>query len=258
MQARSPDLVATMRNVLTHMPSRWFLVNINPGKVKVMTFILLYHRTSAPLVFDAYVAAEKGDASGLALMSLAYDRVFPSLMCWGDLASKAVSADYDSSRDYLAELDPPDATLGSPLGKLLWGSVRFGSWPILQLPDEYRKLRDSDVPTLLISGSIDPSSPAEFAETELLPHLSRGSHIVLSEMGHVDDTWRAPGEGLRLLLTSFYDTGVANDSLITHSPMDFHVKRGFPKLAKLALGAFVGGVVIVGGGLAWLVSSLLM
>jgi len=151
MQARSPDLVATMRNVLTHMPRRWLVFGIDPGKVRVLSFILLFHRTSAPVVFDAYIAAEKGDASGLALMSLAYGRTLPSMMCWGDLASKAVSADFDSSRDYVAEMDPPGATLGSPLGKLLWGSLRYGSWPIRTLPDEYRKLRDSDVPTLLVS-----------------------------------------------------------------------------------------------------------
>jgi len=75
-------------------------------------------------------------------------------------------------------------------------------------------------------------------------------------MGHVEDTYRSQDQGIRLLLTSFYDTGVANDSLITTSPMDFEVKRGFPKLAKLGLGAVVGGVVIVGGGLTWLVVSL--
>src|SRR3989337_1931226 len=100
------------------------------------------------------------------------------------------------------------------------------------------------------------AGPAEPAEKELLPRLSRGRHVVLSEMGHVDDTWGAGGDGLRLLLTSFYATGVANDSLITHSPMDFEVKRGFPKLAKLGLGAVVGGGRVVGGGVAWLVSSL--
>ena len=256
MRARSSDLLATMRNVLARMPRRWLVFGIDPGKVRVMSFILLYHRTSAPMIFDAFVAAENGDASGLALLSLAYNRVLPSMMCWGDLASKAVSADFDASRDYVAEMDPPSATLGSPLGKLLWGSSHYGSWPIQPLPREYRGLRDSEVPTLLISGSIDFSSPAESAEKELLPRLSRGRHVVLSEMGHVDDTWGAGGDGLRLLLTSFYATGVANDSLITHSPMDFEVKRGFPKLAKLGLGAVVGGVLIVGGGVAWLVSSL--
>lgn len=256
MHARAPDLVASMRHVLTHMPRKWFPISINPGKVRVMTFILLYHRTSAPLVFDAYVAADKGDASGLALMSFMYDRMFPSMMCWGDVASKAVSADFDPSRDYIAEMGPPEAILGSPLGRLLWGPLHYGSWPVRRLPNEYRELRDSDVPTLLVSGSIDPSTPAEFAEKELLPHLSRGRHVVLSDMGHVEDTWRAGGDGLRLLLTSFYDTGVANDSLIAFSPVDFQVTRSFPKIAKLGRGVVVGAAVIVVGGLTYLGISL--
>lgn len=256
MRARSADLTATMQRALAQVPRRWFLFGIDPGKVRVMTFLLLNHKTSAPLVFDAYIAAEKGDASGFALMTLAFDRMFPSMMCWGDLASKAVSADFDSLRDYVDEMEPPGATLGSPLGKLLWGPLRYGAWPIRPLPDDYRALRRSDVPTLLISGDLDPATPAEFAENELLPHLGRGRHVVFSGMGHVDDTWRAGGDALQRLLTSFYDTGIANDSLITPSPLDFSVKRGFPKLAKLGLGVAVGGVLLVGGGLAWLVISL--
>ncbi|MBI5710402.1 MAG: alpha/beta hydrolase [Candidatus Eisenbacteria bacterium] len=256
MSARTPDLLATMRDVVHDMPKRWFPVTIDPGKVRVMTFLLLYHRKTAPLVFDAYVAAKRGDASGLALMSLAYDRMVPSLLTWGEMASKAVSADYDSSRDYVAELDPPQATMGSPLGKLLWGPLRFGSWPTRRIPEEYRRPGPSDVETLLISGSIDCATPAAFAEQELLPRLSHGRHVVLSEMGHVEDTWGSRREGVALLLTSFYQTGIANDSLIAPLPMDFSVKRGFPKLAKAGRAVLVVGVVVVAGGVGWLVRSL--
>jgi hypothetical protein len=34
------------------------------------------------------------------------------------------------------------------------------------------------------------------------------------------------------LLTSFYDTGVADASLYSYQPMDFHVEIGFPEMAK--------------------------
>lgn len=253
---RAADLRALMHEVTHHMPRRWFLLSIDPGKVRVMTFVLLYHRNTAPLVFDAYVAASRGDASGLALMSLAYDRIWPSLFTWGDLAAKAVSADYDSSRDYAADLDPPQSTMGSPLGRLLWGPLRFGSWPTSRIPEEYRSVRPSGVETLLISGNLDFSSPAEVAERELLPHLPNGSHVVLSDMGHVDDTWGSRQQVVNLLLTSFYETGIANDSLINHVPMDFRVRRGFPKIAKIGRGVVVAGTVILVGGVTWLVSAL--
>jgi len=95
---RSKDLYATLRTVLADMPHRWLFFPINPGKVKVVTFCLLFQRDTAAMVFDAYIAAARGDASGLALMSLTYDFVLPSMSTWGDLAAKAVSADFDPDR----------------------------------------------------------------------------------------------------------------------------------------------------------------
>jgi len=190
MTKRSPDLLNTMRDVIQNMPRKWLFFSINPGKVKTVTFALLYHRTTAAVIFDAYVAAKNGDPSGLALMSLAFDYVMPPMFTWGDLASKAVSADFDPSRNYTAELDPPDSILGSPLGKLLWAPLSLASWPVKSIPEKYRKLQHSDVETLLISGSIDFSTPAEYATKELLPYLRNGHQVVLSEIGHVNDVWK--------------------------------------------------------------------
>jgi len=51
--------------------------------------------------------------------------------------------------------------------------------------------------------------------------------------------WELQPEATVRLLTSFYDTGVANDSLYTHQPMDFHVGLGFPEMAKIALAVVI-------------------
>ncbi len=256
MSARNSDLLATMRNVLHNMPRKWLFFNIDPGKVRIVTFVLLYHRQTAPLVFDAYIAAENGDPSGLALMSMAYNHILPSLMTWGEMASKAVSADFDSTRDYFTEMDPPTSIIGSPMGKLLWGPLRYGAWPLRTIPEEYRKLQRSDVETLLISGSVDFSTPAEFATNELLPYLDKGKKIILSEIGHIDDVFVIRSEAAKRLLTSFYKTGIADDSLCTYIPMDFDVKWGFPKIAKVGLGVAAGLIVTIVGGLVWLVKFI--
>jgi hypothetical protein len=47
------------------------------------------------------------------------------------------------------------------------------------------------------------------------------------------------------LLTTFYDTGVADDSLFTYQPMNFDVGMGFPAMAKLVLTAIVLLIAIV-------------
>lgn len=240
--AGSVDLAETVRAVVRDMPRRWLFVPIDADKVRVVTFTLLFHRRTAALVFDAYVAAARGDASGLALLSLAYDLVVPSSFVWGDLVAKAGSADYDPARDYAADMDPPQSILGSPVSKLQWSSIQAGGWPIEPLPGETRRAQPSDVETLLVSGSIDFSTPAQYATAELLPHLTRGRQVVLTEMGHTGDVWGVQPQATERLLTTFFDTGVADDSLYTHAPMDFHVPLGLPRLAKILLGT---GVLVV-------------
>jgi hypothetical protein len=72
-----------------------------------------------------------------------------------------------------------------------------------------------------------------------LPSLSNGQQVILSEFGHVDDVWSLQPEATKHLLTAFYDTGVADDSLFTYQPMSFDVGLGFPAIAKLVLAAIV-------------------
>ncbi len=237
---------------LNTMPRKWLLVSINPGKVRVVTFALLFHRNTSAMVFDAFVAAGQGDPSGLALMSLAYDYVIPSMNTWGDLAAKAVSADFDSTRDYCAGMDPSVMPLGSPMTTLLWCPSTYHRWPTEQLPEEFRTLHRSDVETLLLSGSVDFSTPAEYATTELLPYLKNGKQVIVFECGHVNDLWYVHAENTRLILRSFYDTGIPNTSMNSYIPMDFHVKWGFPMIAKTAFGVIVFTGMVFVGAIVWL------
>ncbi len=241
--ARTPDLAESVRTVAHAMPRRWLFLPINPGKVRVVTFTLFFHRNTAAMVFDAYLAAEAGDPSGLALMALAYDFVMPSVSIWGDLLAKG-GVDYDSSRDYASELDPPDAILGSPMGKLIWVAGSRG-WPLQASRDDLRQIHISEVETLLVSGSVDFSTPAQFATDELLPYLTNGRQVILAEMGHTNDLRGAQPEATERLLNSFFDTGMADDSLYTYKPMDFAVGMGFPALAKIGLGAAAALTVVV-------------
>jgi hypothetical protein len=60
--------------------------------------------------------------------------------------------------------------------------------------------------------------------------------------------WNIQLEATLRALTTFYDTGVADDSLFTYSPMEFKVKLGLPLVAKISLGIgimFVMGIIFV-------------
>ena len=252
---RTADLTEMMQNISHNMPERWLFFKIDPGKVKGTTFSLLFHRDTAAMVFDAWLAAEEGDPSGLALMSLAYDFVIPNMSVYGEFFSKGVSADYDANRDYFSEMDPPDSIIGAPLSKLIWGSATDEdgvTWPTQLMPAEFLQVHPSDVETLLISGNIDFSTPAEFATDDLLPALTNGTQVILSEMGHVNDVMSLQPKAIARLLTSFYDSGEADDSLFVYEPMDFQVGRGFPKLAKIGVGAALALIVVVIG-VVWFV-----
>jgi len=229
--SKSPDLVKTMQNVLKTLPREWEGFRIDPGKVKIITFMQLMHRASAAQVFDAYVAAEKGDYSGLTYLSVAYDKMIPSSSNWGERASKAVSADYDPKRDYEAEMDPAGSIIGSPVSKQDWGSLEKGGWPIKPIAEEYRKLQYSDVETLLVNGSVDFATPAESAK-ELLPYLRNGKLVVLAEMGHVSDVENIQPEVFQHLVERFYLEGIVDDSKFTYQPMNFTPSQTFQDIAK--------------------------
>ncbi|TKJ45609.1 hypothetical protein CEE35_03390 [Candidatus Aerophobetes bacterium Ae_b3b] len=229
--SKSPDLVKTMQNVLKTLPREWEGFRIDPGKVKITTFMQLMHRASAAQVFDAYVAAEKGDYSGLAYLSVAYDKIIPNSSNWGERASKAVSADYDPKRDYEAETDPAGSIIGSPVSKQDWGSLEKGGWPIKPIPKEYRKLQYSDVETLLVNGSIDFATPAESAK-ELLPYLRNGKLVILAEMAHVSDLENIQPQAFQHLVERFYLEGIVDDSKFTYEPMNFTPSQTFQDIAK--------------------------
>jgi len=241
---RTKNLVETMRNVAHNMPRRWLFFPIDPGKVKSVSHFTLQHRGSAAQVFDAFIVAENGDPSGLALMSIMYDFMVPSVNVWGFSIAMAITADHDPSRDYINKMDPPDSILGAPLSVLFWGPTNYMDWPTPPIPSELRKVQSSDVETLMVSGSADYSNPPWIATNELMPYLINGEQVILSEFGHTKDFWDMQPEASKHLLTTFYETGEVDDSRYTYQPMDFHVGLGYPEIAKIGLGIMV--LVVIG------------
>lgn len=224
-------LSQSIRTALAKMPSRWSLFKLDPGKIRAITFALLYHKRSAALVFHCYRAAEEGDYSGLYALQRGYDFKFPGSLVWGDVFAKGAT-DYDSTINYVAAMRDTMTILGSPFSLLISGSAA-GHWPIHRIPPELNTVQPSDVQTLLISGSIDFSSPAEYATNDLLPFLPRGSQVILREMGHVEDILTLQRPALIHLLGRFYDEGIVDDSKFIYDPMDFDPPINLPLWTKV-------------------------
>jgi pimeloyl-ACP methyl ester carboxylesterase len=199
------DVATTFRRAREQLPRRWLGIPIDPGKASVVTFVLLFRRHTGLIAIDAWNSAANGDASGVALLSLAYDLFVPSSFTWGDFLAKAYSLDYETGRDYPQWLDPPDAALGSPLSLLFFGGG--AGWPAAAPRDELRKLIPNRVDSLLISGELDISTPPSIARDEALPYLEHGSQVIIPDVSHVDDMWALQPHGMERLVTDFLNTG---------------------------------------------------
>ncbi|MCP4380131.1 MAG: alpha/beta hydrolase [Hyphomicrobiales bacterium] len=238
---RTSDLADTIRQVNADMPGRWLVYPIDPGKVKVVAFAQLFHAETAPMAIDAYLSAAEGDASGLAFMSFAYNLQVPKLAVWGDMIAKAYSADFDPDLDY-GQLGAPDSIMGSPIAQLLWPFT--ASWTQTQMPEEYRTAQPSDVDTLIINGNLDFSTPAENATAELLPLLSNGHEVILTDMGHTDDFWTAQPAAAEQLLLTYFDSGDVDASGFQHQPVSFAAP--FPSFTVLGKAMVVLPLLIFG------------
>jgi hypothetical protein len=117
-------------------------------------------------------------------------------------------------------------------------------WPTHPIPQEYLQVQPTDVETLLISGSIDLSTPPQFATEELLPYLSNGEQVILKDFGHTGSFWGSQPEARVHMLNTFFDTGQVDASLYTYQPLDF-VGLGWPGLAKLLLGIVLLLIILV-------------
>jgi pimeloyl-ACP methyl ester carboxylesterase len=247
---RCPDLEATIRSVLSDPPDSWLVFDIDPNKLRCMMFFMLYHQGSAVQMLDAFVAADNGDYSGLALMCFFFDHMIAGGVNWGDNIAKAMSADFDPSRDYIREMMPKDSVIGSPFSRIV-GFMQQRDWPINSIPDEFRRLRTSEVETLMVNGNLDISTPARFARDELLPHLPNGQLVVVSDMGHVGDVEHLQADAFEHLASTFLLTGDVDDSQFRPQPIEFNPSDTLPKQAKkylmIAVGSGTGILLLLVG-----------
>lgn len=235
--ARTTDLEGTIRAVLAELPREWRGARIDPDKVKLATFRLLYDTGTAAQVLDAFVTAKEGDWGGLALLSLSWEKSAMSGLSPGDSFCKLTSARiYQPGRDYLREMIPPGSIIGSPLTRLSMGMIQLSPKlldSIRQIPAEYRKGWKYEVPTLVVNGALDFSSPVAVARMELMPYLKNGKIVVLPNMGHNDPFTQQTA--FVHLMETFYRTGEADTSKYSQAPVNFIPAQRLSDVAKKIL-----------------------
>ena len=249
--SRTKDLTADIKRALANMPKRWLGFPVSRDEVLLGTFMALYSTDGAAATFDMWIAAAKGDYSGMALLNAIYSKMLPAEIYSGDFAAKGFSADFDPSKDYASELIPGRTIIGSPLNVVAAAGVKV--WPEHKIPAEYRRARPSDIETLMLSGTLDVATPAENARNELLPLMPNARQVTLSEFSHFGDMSNYQPEATRRLLTTFYRTARVDTSGFHYRPVNFNPGwMTFPLIAKALLGAALLIAGVATGLLVWL------
>jgi pimeloyl-ACP methyl ester carboxylesterase len=256
-RARTGNLAASMQHTAAHMPSRWLFLPIKPGNARVGTFLGLTEATavdsplSGPMTLNSWISAAQGDPSGLWLLSLMSDLTLPQSFTWGEFASIGV-ADAQPAGRYFSSGADRGSIIGNPLGEFLWGAGGLvHAWPANPGENQYTSVQNSNVPTLLIGGTLDFETPAQNATKELLPHLSNGHQVILSGLGHVDDFESYEPSASTQLLTTFYDTGRVDTSRYTPNKVSFATASSQAAIAKDILGAMIGFAALAALWLLW-------
>jgi pimeloyl-ACP methyl ester carboxylesterase len=254
---RTDDLAASLRRVSADVPGRWLFLPIKAANVHITSLYGLMETTqNAPLgsaasMFDAWLSAAEGDASGLWLTSVLADVLYPELFIWGQYAAGA-SADAAHARDYFStSRSQRHADLARAATAFAWGGGHLAdSWPAGREADSYRTVQTSAVETLLIGGELDFATPAQIATTQLLPHLPNGHEVVLGESGHVASFWTEQIAAGTTLINTFLATGEVDDSLYRPQPVSFTPAARYPTMGKVLLGGLLSLAVLAIASLA--------
>ena len=256
-RARTGNLAASIQQTAAHMPSRWYFLPIKPGNVLVGTFLGLTESTSeasplsGPMTLDSWISAAQGNPSGLWLLSEMAGLILPTSFVWGELASIAMT-DAQPAERYFSSGADRGSIIGNPLAEFLWGAGGLvHAWPANPGENQYTSVQNSNVPTLLIGGTLDFETPAQNATKELLPHLSNGHQVILSGLGHADDFDSYEPSASTQLLTTFYATGQVDTSRYTPNKVSFAPPSAQTSIAKDILGTVTGIVVLAALLLLW-------
>jgi pimeloyl-ACP methyl ester carboxylesterase/membrane protease YdiL (CAAX protease family) len=242
--SRTSDFAQSMYDVNHNMPKRWLFFNIDPDSVRLGSHFMFLDNPNMPMIFDAYLAASEGDPSGLAMLNLMTSIAPIDQQIFGDLSSKAGSVDLERYRG-IESVSLGDSIMGAPMAEYIWPLAK--EWPIELIPKDLREFQESDVEMLLVNGTVDFSTPPT-AMDEARPYYHKAQVVLLPEFSHIGDVMTLQPEAFERLITSYYDTGVADDALFVYQPLSFEPGTSLIAIARLLVAAmvFVPALIILG------------
>ena len=248
--SRTSDLARTMYEVNRNMPGRWLFFRIDPDTVRLGVHYQFLNNANMPAVFEAYLAAAEGDYSGMAMANLLTRILTPiDQFVYGDTFSKGGTAEMN---DYggIDSINLGDSIMGMPMSE--WGWPMATSWPVELIPEDLRELQGTDVEMLLVNGTLDFATPPDSMQAAT-PYFHKAQMVLLPEFSHNYDVMELQPEAFERLTTSFYDTGVGDDSLFVYQSLSFEPGMRLTVMAKV-----LAAVVVVLPALLILIAVLVV
>jgi len=233
--SRTSDIARTVYEVNHNMPKRWLFFKIDPDTIRLGTHFAFMSNASMSMVFEAYLAAGEGDPSGLAMANLYIPMQPIDRQVFGDQSNKAGTLDRDKY-DGIESISLGDSIMGGPLSELFWPMAV--DWPIQLIPKELREFQETDVEMLLVNGTLDFATPP-IALEKARPYFNKAQMVLLPEFSHTGDVQMLQPEAFKRLITSYYDTGVADSSLFVYQPLSFEPGMNLGKMAKVLVAVMV-------------------
>ena len=130
------------------------------------------------MTIDSWLAAAQGDASGLWLLRDALAARLSRRPGEGRCGCGRADGRPLRRRFFASERRRRSLLGGSPGSDFIWaGGKLLDGWPANPDENEYGRVQDSKVDTLLIGGDLDFATPPQTATRELLPHLPNGRQV---------------------------------------------------------------------------------
>lgn len=227
--SRSVDIVATIKSELNKLPVKWKKINIDAAKIKATMFNVMYSVEGSAQVFDAFIAAENGDYSGLAFMNMMYDMFSKMEYNWGDSFVKAMSADFDKDFNYLTGTESEIGLMGAYMSKA-FATQSISNNPLTSIPEKFRSLDTSYVETLLLNGDLDVSTPINNAKA-MINYLPNGHLVILNNYSH-SDLGKGQYEIINKMVSGFFLTGKVDTSNLIERNADL----GIPHMTAQKMG----------------------
>ena len=199
LQARLRDLMARLEQTPSTVP----VVHPRTGErgnitmtARILANILagtLYIPVASSLIPALIERAEQNDFQGLLALASIGDNGSPSNMSVG-MQLSVICAE-DAPR--ITPADVAKESEGSLFGPYVMRLQQdaCGFWPRGEVPASYYEPVTSSVPTLVMSGALDPVTPPVWGE-EIAKYLSASKHVVIPGTGH---TAGGSGCGLRII-----------------------------------------------------------